>query len=42
MKHRQPQPYKRNTNIYPGKTIKGKTEQNLPQYRCLEKIKDKR
>ena len=41
MKDRQAQPYKRNTKIYPGKTLKGKTRQNLPQYRCPKKIKIK-
>ena len=37
MKDRQAQPYKRNTKIYPGKTLKGKTQQKLPQYRCPKK-----
>ena len=41
MKYRQAQTYKRNTNIYPGKTLKGKTQQNIPQYRCPKKVKDK-
>ena len=31
----------RTTQIYPGKTLKGKTQQKLPQYRCPKKIKDK-
>ena len=42
MKDRQEQPYKRNTKIYPGKTIKGKTQQKFPQYRCPKKIKPAR
>ena len=41
MKDRQSQPYKRNTKIYPGKTLKGKTQQKLPQYRFHKKIKGK-
>ena len=41
MKDRQEQPYKRNKNIYPGKTLKEKTQQKLPQYRCPKKIKGK-
>ena len=41
MKYRQVQPYKKNTKIYPGKTLKGKTQQKLPQYRCPKKIKYK-
>ena len=31
----------RTTQIYPGKTLKGKTQQKLPQYRFPKKIKDK-
>ena len=42
MKDRQAQPYKRNTNIYPGKTLNGENQQKLPQYRCPKKRKDKR
>ena len=42
MKDRQAQPYKMNTNIYPRKTLKGKTQQKLPQDRCLKKVKPTR
>ena len=31
----------RTTQIYPQKTLKGKTQQKLPQYRCPKKIKGK-
>ena len=31
----------RTTQIYPGKTLKGETQQNLPQYRCPKNIKGK-
>ena len=42
MKDRQAQPYKRKTRIYPGKNLKGNTQQKLPQYRCPpKKIRDK-
>ena len=41
MKDRQAQPYKKNTDIYPRKNLKGKTQQNIPQYRCPKKIKGK-
>ena len=32
----------RTTQIYPGKTLKGKTQQKLPQYRCPKKVKPTR
>ena len=31
----------RTTQIYPGKTLKGKTQQKLPQYRCPKREKGK-
>ena len=31
----------RTTHIYLGKTLKGKTQQKIPQYRCPKKIKGK-
>ena len=31
----------RTTHIYPGKTLNGKTQQKLPQYRFPKKIKGK-
>ena len=31
----------RTRQIYPGKTLKGKTHQKPPQYRCPKNIKDK-